>query len=240
MKVAIIGYGKMGKAIEAVLHKRGHSVTHRLRRSDEWCAADLKAADVAIEFTQPDAAVKNLLECIAAGIPVVTGTTGWLADLPAIEKAVAANNAGVFYASNFSIGVNVYNSIIRAAARKLSHLPEYKLDVHEIHHTEKKDAPSGTAITLAETLIEAHEGYDEWLLNGDGNQEGVIPVTAARQGGVHGTHEITFTSAIDRIKLTHEAFSREGFAQGAVSAAEWMLERKGLFNMNDLLNLNEE
>lgn len=238
MKVAIIGYGKMGKAIEAILIERGHSITHKLGRNDAWSAADLKSADVAIEFTQPDAAVKNLLECIKAGIPVVTGTTGWLHELDLISEAVEKHNGSVFYASNFSLGVNVFNSVIRAAARKLNQLPDYKAAIKEIHHTEKKDAPSGTAITLAETLLSEHAGYKEWRLDEEGNE--ILPITAIREGEVRGTHEITFTSQIDRITLTHEAFSREGFARGAVTAAEWVFGKHGVFNMNDLLNLNDE
>lgn len=238
MKVAIIGYGKMGKAVEAILTERGHTITHKLSKVDAWQPTDLESADVAVEFTQPDAAVENLLKCIRGGIPVVTGTTGWLDELSTIQSAIKEHKGCLFYASNFSVGVAVFNSIIRAAARKLNHLPEYVAALREIHHTEKKDAPSGTAIALAQTVLEELEHYEKWSLHEKG--AGILPIAALRQGEVRGTHEITFTSEIDRITLTHEAFSREGFAQGAVTAAEWVVGKHGVFNMNDLLNLNNE
>lgn len=238
MKVAIIGYGKMGQAVEGILIERGHAVTHKFNKSDDWTSADLHSADVAIEFTQPDAAANNLLKCIEGGIPVVTGTTGWMNELSNLESAVEKHHGCLFYASNFSIGVAVFNSIIRAAARKLNHLPEYQAAIREIHHLEKKDAPSGTAITLAQTMLSELDAYHDWRL--DETREGVLPITAIREGAVRGTHEITFTGAIDRITLTHEAFSREGFARGAVTAAEWVLDKRGVFTMNDLLNLINE
>jgi 4-hydroxy-tetrahydrodipicolinate reductase len=234
MKVIIIGYGKMGKAVEQILLEKGHDVVLKLSSEHAVTPDLLTGADVAIEFTQPSAALHNIHACIAAHLPVVTGTTGWYAALPQLREEVANTNGSLFFASNFSIGVNVFAEILRNAAQNLATREGYRPAMREIHHLAKKDAPSGTALTLADVVLDEFaqlHGWTDKTTNSD-----ALYIESVREGDVKGTHEVSFTSNVDRITLTHEAFSREGFARGAVTAAEWLHNRKGVFTMRDLLN----
>lgn len=233
--MAIIGYGKMGAVIAPLLEARGHEVVAKFRSADAWTAADLSAADVAIEFTHPDAAVGNLSRCLDAGIPVVTGTTGWYAELPSIRQKTEEKHGALFYASNFSLGVNVFNEIVRKAAELLVQHAQYAPALKEVHHVQKKDAPSGTALSLAETLLSVYSDLDGWSTEATPH---TLPIEAIREGDVKGYHEIQFNSTTDRIVLSHEAHNREGFALGAVLAAEWLDGKQGVFTMRDLLNLH--
>ena len=236
MKVAIIGYGKMGQVIEPILVARGHEVVARYRSTDPWKSADLRRSDLALEFTHPSAAVSNLEACLDAGIPVVTGTTGWYDQLPSIRKKTEEKNGALFYASNFSLGVNLFNEIVRQAAVLFAKHAAYAPALKEIHHIHKKDAPSGTALTLAESVLSAYNKLHGWTLDGASN---ALRIEALREGDVKGYHEVQFNSTTDRIVLSHEAHSRDGFALGAVLAAEWLLGKQGVFGMRDLLNLHQ-
>ena len=236
MKVALIGYGVMGKQIEAVCKERGHVVSAIItKESSDEMASKLKHADVAIEFTEPDVAADNIRACFNAGVPVVCGTTGWLHHFEAIRQDCLSTGGGLLYASNFSIGVNLFFRLNKQLAALISRYPGYKAELEEIHHTRKKDAPSGTAITLAEGLIEEHPGYSSWVL-GRTSAEGQLPVTASRVGDVPGTHSISWKSENDSITITHEAFNRKGFALGAVIAAEFIKGKRGVYSMTDLFN----
>lgn len=234
MKVIIIGYGKMGKAVEQILLERGHSVVLKLSSEHAVTPDLLHGADVAIEFTQPSAALHNLYACIAAGMAVVTGTTGWYSALPQISDEVATTGGSLFYASNFSIGVNLFSQVIQSAARAFAAREDYRPSMREIHHIAKKDAPSGTALTLADVVLDEFTQLKGWTDSVSSPDE--LFIESIREGDVKGTHEVSFTSSVDRITLIHEAFSREGFARGAVIAAEWLQNRKGVFTMRDLLN----
>ncbi|NJB85743.1 4-hydroxy-tetrahydrodipicolinate reductase [Lewinella marina] len=223
MKIVLLGYGKMGRYIEQLALQAGHQVVLRVDEDnrEQIGASDLAAADVAIEFSRPDAAVANIDLALAAGVPIVVGTTGWLDQLPAVRLRVERAGGALFYASNFSIGVNVFFSAARQMARKLAH-EGYTARIEEIHHTEKLDAPSGTALTLQEKIASQFP-------------PGAVPIESYREPDVPGTHRLTFTSAVDTIELTHTAKSREGFARGALSAAAWIIGKRGIFTMSDLL-----
>jgi 4-hydroxy-tetrahydrodipicolinate reductase len=234
MKVIIIGYGKMGKAVEQILLERGHDVVLKLTSEHVVTSDLLTGADVAIEFTQPSAALHNIYACMEAKLPVVTGTTGWYAALPQLREEIASTNGSLFYASNFSIGVNVFSEILRAASRTLAAREDYRPTMREIHHVAKKDAPSGTALTLADVVLDEFAQLQGWT--DETNTTDALYIESVREGDVKGTHEVSFTSDVDRITLIHEAFSREGFARGAVTAAEWLHNRTGVFTMRDLLN----
>lgn len=237
----LIGYGKMGQTIEQIALSRGHSIAHIIdvNQTDKLKAAKAEDVDVAIEFTQPESAFENIKTCIENGIPVVSGTTGWLERKPEIEALVKAKNGAFFYASNFSVGVNLFFHLNKILARIMNHYPEYKAEMEEIHHTQKKDAPSGTAITLAEGLIAEHKDYNRWLCD-QPQEPGALPITSVREGTVPGTHTITYTSDIDDIEIKHTAHSRQGFALGAVVAAEWLKDKKGSLGMEDMMQLNNE
>ncbi|MCF1192115.1 4-hydroxy-tetrahydrodipicolinate reductase [Mangrovimonas sp. AS39] len=232
MKIALLGYGRMGKAIEAIAKQRGHSIV--IATSDEG-GYDITQADVAIDFSVPNAAFFNIANCLKHGVPVVSGTTGWLHNY---DKAVALceeENGGFIYASNFSLGVNIFFELNRTLARLMGPLDEYKVSMEEIHHTQKLDAPSGTAISLAEGIIKEHQNYSEWVL--DQESPNAVPITAKRIENVPGTHTVTYSSKTDTIEMTHTAHSRDGFALGAVIAAEWLVGKKGVFTMKDVLNI---
>lgn len=234
MNIALIGYGKMGKEIESILLRRGHSITLRSTSSVPFKAADLAGTDVAIEFTEPHSAVDNILTCFAAGVPVVVGTTGWYTRMPEVREVCIKAKGGLFAASNFSIGVNILFKINKELARMMSDFEEYTPSMEEIHHTAKRDAPSGTAITLAEGILENYPSRDSWIneLTDDAHKLGIV---SRREGEVPGTHLIRYTSAVDEIQLVHQAFNRKGFALGAVKAAEFMAGKKGVFGMEELL-----
>lgn len=233
MNIALIGYGRMGKAIEKIAVSRGHTISCIIDKDRE--KGSLKNTDVAINFSVPDAAVANLKMAFDAGIPVVCGTTGWLAQESEIHKHCLQQKSAFLYASNFSIGVNLFFQLNKQFARLMSNQQAtYTPFLEETHHVHKLDAPSGTALTLAEDLIDVDDRFESWQMN-EKNAEG-LHIKAYREGEVPGTHRITYQSAIDEIHIEHKAHSREGFAQGAVIAAEWIKGKSGIFSMNDVLN----
>jgi len=237
MKIALIGYGKMGKEIEQIAIATHHEIVLKIDENNiaELTPENLKKADVAIEFTTPQSAVTNILKCFEASVPVVVGTTGWLERLEEVKKICLEKNQTLFYASNYSIGVNLFFKLNEYLASLMKVHSEYFPFIEEIHHIHKKDAPSGTAITLADGLIKAHGGISKWVLNGE-PKEGELAIDSIRVGEVSGTHTIFYTSEADEIKISHEAFSRKGFAEGAVHAAAWLIGKKGVFGMKDLLS----
>lgn len=241
MKIALIGYGKMGKTIENIAIQRGHEIVLKLDVNNPEDFEKLSEADVAIEFTRPESAVGNLEKCIAAGVPVVCGTTGWLKHFDEITEKVKAQNSGFFYASNYSVGVNIFFEINRKLAEMMNTQPQYNVRMEEIHHTQKLDAPSGTAITLAEGILNKVERKANWVCIEDntalteGKVDENIVITARRIDPAPGTHIVTYTSSIDTVEISHTAHSREGFATGAVLAAEWLVGKKGVFSMKDML-----
>jgi len=239
MKIGLIGYGKMGKAIEAIALERGHEVVFRSNSSDPITPEQLTLADAAIEFTKPSLAVDHIRMAMESGTPLVVGTTGWNDHLSSVETLVSESNGSLIHASNFSIGVNILFDINERLASLLSEYPEYQASIEEVHHVQKLDAPSGTAITLANGILDNNESYISWVC-GEGQPPHVNPgqlgVTAQRLPDVPGTHTVTYTSATDTITISHEAHSRKGFALGAVIAAEWIFNKKGIFTMKDVLN----
>ncbi len=240
MKIALIGYGKMGKTIENIAILRGHEIVLRLDVNNPEDFEKLSEADVAIEFTRPESAVGNLEKCIAAGVPIICGTTGWLKHFDHIAALTKAQNSSFFYASNYSIGVNIFFEINKRLAEMMNTQPQYDVKMEEIHHTQKLDAPSGTAITLAEGIFQNIDRKTNWVCapenssNTEGSEKDII-ITAKRIDPAPGTHTVTYDSPIDTIEITHTAHSREGFATGAVLAAEWLYGKKGVFSMKDML-----
>lgn len=237
MKIALLGYGKMGKAIEAYILEQGKDevvLKIEAANQDELTTENLQKADVAIEFSTPQTAVKHIEACFEAGLPVVVGSTGWLADFERIKSACKANGNTLFYASNFSVGVNIFFELNRQLAKLMNTQTQYTAEIEEIHHTEKLDSPSGTAITLAEGLISNMDRKSKWENNVSDNAE-VLPILSKREPEVPGTHTIRYDSEIDFISITHEAKSRKGFVQGAVLAAQWVYGKTGYFDMKDLL-----
>lgn len=232
MKIALLGYGKMGKTIEKLATEKGHSIVARVGSDSDY--SGLEEADVAIEFSTPEAVIKNLETCFDQQIPVVCGTTGWLDKKETMLKRCQASNGSFIYASNFSIGVNIFFALNKKLAEMMADHKDYNVGIEEIHHTQKLDAPSGTAITLAEDIIEKSD-YKNWKL--DNANENEIPVKALREDDVKGTHTITYTSAIDTLSIQHEAHTRDGFALGAILAAEWLQNKKGIYTMSDVLSL---
>lgn len=239
MKIALIGYGKMGKEIEKIALQRGHEIIFKFDISNQkdFTVNNLKMADVALEFTQPDAAYDNFLACFDAGVPVVSGTTGWLDKIENIKDRCKSGST-FFYASNFSLGVNLFFKLNKKLGELMNKIEGYDLDITEIHHTEKKDAPSGTAITLAEDILNVYNRKDKWVKyseqKSDVNDSELV-IRSIRKDKVPGTHTIKFESDVDYIEITHSAKSREGFAKGAVLAAEYAFDKKGFLTMDDLL-----
>lgn len=231
MKIALLGYGKMGKMIEAIATKRGHEIVSRINKGD---APDLNGADVAIDFSIPEAAYSNITHCFNQGVPVVSGTTGWLEKYDEALEICNTKKGAFIYASNFSLGVNIFFELNQFLSKMMSNLDTYGVSMEEIHHIHKLDAPSGTAISLAEDII-ADTGYDGWSL--DKSEPGKITIAAKREDEVPGTHSISWESPVDRIDITHTAHNREGFAMGAVIAAEWLKDKTGVYSMKDVLNL---
>lgn len=233
MNIALLGYGKMGKTIEQIAIKRGHNVVLTIDKGDN--DYDITKADVAIDFSIPTVAFNNISNCINNQVPVISGTTGWL-DKYDDAVALCKEKKGAFiYASNYSLGVNIFFELNKTLAKMMSNLKQYNVSMEEIHHTQKLDAPSGTAISLANGVIEQHEGYDNWKL--DKNGESTIPIVAKRIEDVPGTHTVTYESEVDTINIEHIAHTRQGFALGAVVAAEWIVGKTGVFTMNDVLNI---
>ncbi len=233
MKIALFGYGKMGKMIEQLAPDRGHQVVARITSQDT--NPDFSAMDVAIDFSTPEAAFANITACLKHGVPVVCGTTGWLERYEEVAKICREHNTAFIYASNFSLGVNLFFSLNEKLAQLMQKGPGYRAEIEEIHHVHKLDAPSGTAITLAEGILD-HSTYTEWKL--DDAPEGALPIRSVRDGEVPGTHTVGYHSDIDSIEIRHTAHNRQGFALGALVAAEWIHGRKGVFTMKDVLSLN--
>lgn len=233
MKIALIGYGKMGKAIEKIALNRGHQIVGPFDAEGIDIEA-LKQADVAIEFSRPEAAKENLKKCIVHKIPVVCGTTGWLEHLEEIKADCIANESAFMYASNYSIGVNIFFAVNRYLAEMMNQQPQYEVEVEEIHHTQKLDAPSGTAITIAQDIIAKINRKTSWV-NEEPNDDSELPIYSVREDPAPGTHLVSYISEIDTIDIVHTAHSREGFASGAVLAAEWIKGKKGVFSMKDML-----
>jgi len=243
MKFALLGYGKMGKAIEQVIidQNKGDEIVLRIGEDNlaDLTIANLQKADVAIEFTRPDAVISNIKLCFDAGVPVVVGTTAWLDKLSEVSTLCASKNGALFYSPNFSIGVNIFFEINRKLASIMNSQPQYDIAIEEIHHTEKLDAPSGTAIRTAEVILESLTRKAKWTLADPfaktSDQTGGLLITAKREPHVPGTHIVTYSSDVDEFQLLHQAKTRRGFAEGAVMAARWLPGRKGVFEMKDLL-----
>lgn len=233
MKIALLGYGKMGKVIEKIAIQRGHKVVLKIDKNDT--NFDLSVADVAIDFSVPTAAVRNISAALEHNIPVVSGTTGWLENFDKIKSLCLDKKGAFIYASNFSLGVNIFFELNRRLAQLMSPLPEYMVSMEEIHHTQKQDAPSGTAITLAEDIIKESKLIG-WTLGANSDKK-QIGIEAKRIESVPGTHRVFYNSEVDTIEIKHTAHSRLGFGLGAVIAAEWILGKRGVFSMKDILNI---
>lgn len=236
MKIALIGYGKMGKAIEEIALQNGHEIVLKIsiENAVDLTIDNIQKADVAIEFTGPESAVKNIRICLDAGIPVVCGSTGWLKDWETLVDICNDKNGALLYASNFSIGVNIFFEINKQLAKLMSNRPEYNVSIEETHHTEKKDAPSGTAISIAEDLLANYPLKNKWILGKSSNQD-ELSIISKRIDPAPGVHSVLYNSPIDQIEIIHTAHNRIGFASGAVLAAEFILGKKGVFNMGDVL-----
>jgi len=235
MNIAIIGYGKMGKMIEQLAAAKGHTIglIIDIDNTGDLNAENLKNIDCAIEFTTPQTAVQNFTICFNNDIPLVSGTTGWLDQLETVKTHCLKNNGAFFYASNFSLGVNILFKLNDYLAKIMSNFKEYDINIDETHHIHKLDKPSGTAITLANQILEQNTQKQKWSLNPDSGND--LQITSHRKDEIVGIHEISYISPIDKITIAHEAFSREGFANGSIMAAEFLKDKKGIFGMNDLL-----
>lgn len=236
MNIALLGYGKMGHAIEEVALQNGHQIVLRItdQNLQDFTQENIKKADVAIEFTNPESAVSNILFCINNNVPVVAGTTGWLSQLKMVEEKCEEINGSFLYASNFSVGVNIFFELNKKLALLMKPHADYKIQLEEIHHTQKKDAPSGTAITLAEQIMETSTQKNKWV-NSETPNENELSIISKRLDEVPGTHSVKYFSAIDDIEIIHTAHNRKGFAQGVVLAAEYIAGKKGIFSMKDVL-----
>ena len=234
MKIGLIGYGKMGKSIEKMALSQGHEIVFALSGEKIANATELQKADVCVEFTGPESAFENIKTCIEAGVPVVSGTTGWLDRKGEIEKLCIEKKGAFFYASNFSLGVNIFFTLNNTLARIMNSFKQYNVNMEEIHHTQKKDAPSGTAITILEGITENLDRKNTWHL-GHELEEKSISVSVKRIDPTPGTHSVTYATPIDSIEIKHTANSRDGFVQGAITAAQWLVGKTGVFGMNDLL-----
>lgn len=238
MKIALIGYGKMGKTIEEIALQKGHEIVLKidLENKDELTTENLQQADVAIEFTGSENAIPNIYKCFDSGIPVVCGSTGWLQHWAAVEKYCIEKNGTFLYASNFSIGVNIFFEVNKRLAALMAKQPAYDVTIEEIHHTQKKDAPSGTAITLAEQVIKEIPRKSSWINEPTTNDE-LLVISSKRIDPAPGTHTVKYSSGVDDIEIIHTAHNRKGFAGGAVLAAEFLKGKKGMFFMKDVLGL---
>lgn len=238
MRIALIGYGKMGKAIEQIALEHNHTVPliFDIHNLSDLTVENLKGADVAIEFSSPETAVGNIKKCFAAGIPIVCGTTGWLDKFEEIKAQCLSEGKTIFYSSNYSLGVNIFFKLNEYLARIMNKFPQYDVEMEEIHHMQKLDAPSGTAISLADGIIKNIDRKTMWELDNQSGQD-AIKITAVRRDTVPGTHIILYDSDVDFIEITHSAKNRKGFALGAVLAAEFVIGKKGVLSMDDLLKL---
>ena len=236
LNIALIGYGKMGKAIEEIALQRGHTIVLKIDIStmDQFTKDNLQKCDVAIEFTSPHSAVQNINTCLQAGIPVLSGSTGWLNNWDEVTQTCNDKNGTLLYASNYSVGVNIFFEVNKRLAQLMNPHADYNISMTEIHHTEKKDAPSGTAITLAEQILENVDRKKNWVNENSVGAED-LTIISERIDPAPGTHIVTYSSAIDDIEISHTAHSRKGFATGAILAAEFLYNKKGLFSMKDVL-----
>tara|TARA_B100000941_G_scaffold284236_1_gene254746 strand:- start:1104 stop:1802 length:699 start_codon:yes stop_codon:yes gene_type:complete len=232
MKIALLGYGKMGKEIEKLSKKRGHEIVAIIDKN--FSEGNMLNADVSINFSVPDAAEKNILQSLKLNIPVVSGTTGWLDDLHKITDFCKKSNGAFLYSSNFSIGVNVFFKINDILSKLMNDFSDYKASIEETHHSKKLDRPSGTAITLAEKII-SNSNYQSWTLKE--NKLNELPIKVKRKGDVKGQHVVKYNSSIDSIKIEHDAKSREGFALGSIIASEWIIGKTGVFSLKDVLKI---
>jgi 4-hydroxy-tetrahydrodipicolinate reductase len=239
MKIALIGYGKMGKIIEQIAISRNHVVnlTIDLYNINEFTMDNLRKSDVAIEFTGPHSAYENVMKCLEAGIPVVCGSTGWLDQYEKVVDYCKKKDGAFLYASNFSVGVNIFFELNRLLAKMMNGQEEYDVRMTEVHHTQKKDAPSGTAITLAEQILKEVKRKTTWV-NKTSPSQGELSIESIREDPAPGTHKVHYTSAVDDIEIIHTAHSRNGFATGAVMAAEYIVGKKGVFSMKDVLSIS--
>ena len=242
MKIALIGYGKMGKIIEAMAIQRGHEIVYRATSKDQDWKNNGVAQDwdCAIEFTNPEAVVENLEHLIKQGVPTVCGSTGWNKNLAKIHALVEEHKGSFITASNFSVGVNLFFAANKKLAKLMNQHTEYVASIQEIHHTEKKDAPSGTAITTAEGVLSEIDHLSSWELLTENQKKDVLQIEALRLPNVPGTHTVTYNSTIDRIALSHEALSRQGFALGAILSAEFIHGKKGIFTIEEVLNIQHD
>ena len=231
MKIALVGYGKMGHIIDEIATKKGHEIVSRLNETPTL--ENLNNPDVVIEFSNPEVAFNNIKVCLENKIPVICGTTGWLDRKAEIEEIAVENNSAFLYGSNFSLGVNLFFALNEKLANLMKDFSEYNIQLEEIHHTHKKDAPSGTAISLAEGIIKNNERFHAWKLAETVNEE--LGIFAVREDEVPGTHSVYYKSEVDEIEIKHTAFNRNGFAIGAVIAAEWIIGKSGNFTMDDVL-----
>lgn len=237
MRIALIGYGKMGKAIEKEALERDHEVVLRVTSANkDFDPSELRGVDVAIEFSTPEGAPANIRKCFDADVPVVVGSTGWDPEYEEIRERCEKEGKTLFHAPNFSIGVNIFFAVNRYLADLMNAQEEYGVAVHEVHHKEKKDAPSGTAVRIAKDLLERIERKKEWVKE-SAEQADELVVSSERKDDVKGTHTVRYDSPIDELSIQHKAHSRKGFALGAVLAAEWVKERRGIFTMRDMLDL---
>lgn len=238
MNIALIGYGKMGKAIEDIAIQRGHDIVLKIDENNlhEFSRENLDKADVAIEFTGPHTAIDNIRKTIGFNTPLVCGSTGWTNEIESINTLVKDTNGTFLYASNFSVGVNIFFEVNKRLASLMAPHPDYEVILEEIHHTQKKDAPSGTAITLAEQVLEKIEHKKQWV-NDQSDKPEDLEIISIREDPAPGTHTVKYSSAIDTIEIIHTAHNRKGFALGAVLAAEYIKDKKGIFQMKDVLGL---
>lgn len=240
MKIALLGHGKMGQIIESIARSRGHEIVLIVDEANYTKVTDeqLKQADVAIEFTVPSIAIKNYDWCFSCGVPVVSGTTGWLEHWKEVVDNCYAVNGGFFYSSNFSVGVNIFFHLNRYLAKIMNNFKDYEVLIEETHHIHKLDAPSGTAISIAEGILDNHDSYDNWQLKGEVTDKHKLQIEAKREGEIPGIHSVIYKSEVDELKIYHSAYSRQGFAMGAVLAAEFIQGKKGVYGMDDLLRID--
>ena len=240
MNIALIGYGKMGKAIEVIAVERGHTVGLKIDISnlDQFTAANLQQCDVAIEFTGPETAAENITRCVDAGVPIVCGSTGWLHQLETETHHCKEVDGALLYASNFSIGVNLFFELNQHLARLMNNYPAYDVSIEEIHHTQKKDAPSGTAISIADQLLETNSQKKKWV-NHIAVTQDELSIISKRIDPAAGTHSVKYSSLVDDIEIIHTAHNRQGFATGAVLAAEFIQHKKGIYGMKDVLGISK-
>lgn len=235
MKIALFGYGKMGKEIEQIALNRGHEIVLKIRENEKY---DISKADIGIDFSVPNAALHNIISCFKNNIPVISGTTGWLDDFDKALTVCKENKGSFIYASNFSIGVNLFFELNKSLAKMMNPHKDYSLDVEEIHHTKKLDTPSGTAISIAEQIIKNSSKSDWELIEDSVNQDSnSVPISAKRILDTPGTHKVSYKSEIDSIEIKHIANNRKGFALGAIIAAEWLIKKNGIYTMKDVLNI---